>query len=100
MMGLAAALLDISTGGCCLKLQGFDVPAGLAPGSLLSSIKLLHPTFDGTPITGRIAWRKDQPPHALLGVQFLDMRPITLQSVQSFVKSHLSRSLDERDPST
>lgn len=97
-MGLGAALLDISIGGCCLKLLRFDVPVDLAPGSLLSSIKLLHPAFDGSPISARIAWRNDEPPHVLLGIQFLDMRPTTLESVRSFVESNLNRSKNSMEP--
>jgi len=89
--GLGAALVNLSPGGCCLRFMLFELPAALTRGSLLSSLKLLHPSLDRRPIRGRIAWRTDASPHALIGVQFLDMHQETLASIHRFLEASLSR---------
>ncbi len=88
---LGAALLNISPGGCCLRFMGFDLPAQLASGSLISSLKLLHPALDRRPIRGRVAWRRDSHPHTLIGVQFLEVPPETRTSIQAFLETARSR---------
>lgn len=90
---LGAALLNISPGGCCLRFMGFDLPGGLVPGTLISSLKLLHPALDRRPIRGRVAWRSEAHPYTLIGVQFLEVAPETHVSIRSFLDT--ARSCDE-----
>jgi hypothetical protein len=85
--GMGAALLDISTGGCCLRLPRFEVPFNVNPECHISSIKLLHPELDSTPIKGRIAWTKEDPAYVLIGVQFTQIRPGTLDSIRSYIEN-------------
>lgn len=88
--GAGAALVDISPGGCCLRLTRSEAPDGIAPGSFLTAIKLLHPDLDSTPIEGRIAWSREEPPCVLVGVQFTHVRPTTLASIQAYVDGNRS----------
>ncbi len=88
---LGAALLNISPGGCCLRFMKFDLPTHLAAGSLISSLKLLHPALDRRPIRGRVAWRAESHPHTLIGVQFLEVSPETRASIQAFLETTRSR---------
>jgi c-di-GMP-binding flagellar brake protein YcgR len=85
--GMGAALVDISTGGCCLRLPGFEVPFSVNPECHVSSIKLLHPDLDNAPIQGRIAWSREKPPYVLIGIQFTQIRPKTLESIRSYVEN-------------
>lgn len=88
---LGAALLNISPGGCCLRFMGFDLPGDLAPGTLISSLKLLHPALDRRPIRGRVAWRAEAHPHTLIGVQFLEVSTETRTSIETFLEATRSR---------
>lgn len=88
---LGAALLNISPGGCCLRFIVFDLPGTLAPGTLISSLKLLHPALDRRPIRGRVAWRREAHPHILVGVQFLEVSPETQTSIRTFLEADRSR---------
>jgi len=88
--GAGASLVDISPGGCCLRLIRSEVPDGVAPGSFLASIKLLHPDLDSTPIEGRIAWSREEPPSVLVGIQFTHVRPTTAVSIQTYVDGNRS----------
>ena len=83
--GIGAALVDISAGGCCLRLTRCELPFDISPDCHISSIKLLHPDLDSTPLTGRIAWARVAPPHLLMGIQFTRIRPATLASIQAYL---------------
>lgn len=85
--GMGAVLIDISTGGCCLRLIRSDVPYNVDPDRHIPSIKLLHPDLEGSPIGGRIAWSRDAPPYVLLGIQFTHIRPATLDSIHSYIET-------------
>jgi hypothetical protein len=86
---MGAALMDISMGGCCLRLPGFEVPAGFRPEHHISSIKLLHPELDNSPIKGRIVWSREKRLDVLIGVQFTKVEAATMDSIQAFVKQRL-----------
>jgi hypothetical protein len=73
--------------------MGFDLPSHLVPGSLISSLKLLHPALDRRPIRGRVAWRAEAHPHTLIGVQFLEVSPETRTSIVAFLEA--ARSSEE-----
>jgi c-di-GMP-binding flagellar brake protein YcgR len=83
--GLGAALMNLSTGGCCLRIARSELPFGLHPEHHYPSIKLLHPELDSSPIRGRVAWFREEPPHLLVGIQFLQMQPETQQSIQAYL---------------
>ena len=89
--GMGAALMDISAGGCCLRLSSHDVPFNVGPECHISSIKLLHPDLDSSPIKGRIAWSREDPPYVLVGIQFTQIQPATLESIHSYVESCRSK---------
>lgn len=91
--GMGATLLDISAGGCCLRLAHCDTPLQLGPEHTLSSIKLLHPDLEASPIGGRIAWSRTAPPHVLLGIQFTHIQPSTLASIQRYLETHRPSSV-------
>jgi len=83
--GAGAALVNISPGGCCLRLIRSELPSGIVPGSCLPSIKLLHPELDSTPMEGRVAWAREEAPNVLVGIQFTHVRTATLASIQAYV---------------
>jgi hypothetical protein len=83
--GLGAALVNISAGGCCLRLIRSELPDGFAPGCYLPSLKLLHPELDSTPIEGRIAWLREEPPHMMVGIEFEHVRAITMASIRAYL---------------
>ncbi len=91
--GMGAALMDISASGCCLRISRGDFPFSSSPERHISSIKLLHPDLESTPIGGRIAWYRDDPPFILIGIQFTHIRPMTLESIHSYVEAHRSMSV-------
>jgi hypothetical protein len=84
---IGATLIDISAGGCCLRLTRCELPFDISSDSYISSIKLLHPELDSTPIQGRIAWSRVAPPHMLMGIQFTRIRPATLASIQVYLEA-------------
>jgi hypothetical protein len=88
--GMGAALVNISLGGCCLRLVRSELPEGLAPGCYLPSLKLLHPELDSTPIEGRIAWLRDERPHLLVGIEFAHVRAVTLASIRAYLEVNRS----------
>lgn len=85
--GMGAALVDISTGGCCLRLVRSDIMYSLDPDRHIPSIKLLHPDLESSPIGGRIAWSKEDPPYVFIGIQFTHVRPATLDSIHSYIET-------------
>lgn len=90
--GMGAILMNISAGGCCLRLPRFEIPSSIRPGCQLSSIKLLHPTLDNSPIKGRIAWSREDPPYVLIGVQFMHIQSATQESIRSYINACRSRT--------
>lgn len=84
--GVGAALLNISLGGCCVRLPRYDLPFRLDPGSHISSLRLLHPQLESSPIQGRIVWSTEVPPNILIGIQFMQIRPSTLESIRLLVE--------------
>jgi c-di-GMP-binding flagellar brake protein YcgR len=83
--GLGAALVNLSMGGCCLRIVRSDSPFNFHPDHQFPSIKLLHPGLESSPIRGRVAWSREEPPHLLIGVQFLLMQKETRTAIQSYL---------------
>lgn len=85
-LGFGAILVNLSPGGCCLQIPSHDCPPDLTPGCPMSSIKLLHPNLDSTPIKGRVAWTRGEPPYVLAGIQFMQLHSATERSIRSYLK--------------
>ena len=91
LLNMGATLVNISAGGCCLRLSRSDLPFAVSPGCYIPFIKLLHPNLDSPPVKGRVAWSKEEPHHVLVGIQFTELHPEALKSIHSYTETCSSK---------
>jgi hypothetical protein len=92
-----ADVLDISTGGCCLRLP-LDLCREIRQGVGLDEFHFLHPDLPKGVLQGRVKWVLGRNPGALeaggagryclVGVEFLGIPEVVGQVIEAYVASH------------
>jgi hypothetical protein len=93
----AADLVDLSAGGCCLRLP-LDRCAELQKGVNLDEFHLIHPDLPQGILPGRVRWLMGRPPgpdegtrgrYCLVGVEFLEPPEALVASIRDYIARHL-----------
>jgi hypothetical protein len=93
-----ADLLDLSTGGCCLRLP-LDSCGEIRQGAELDEFHFVHPELPKGVLRGRVKWVLGRSPGALeagapgryclVGVAFLETPDAVAGAIAAYVASHL-----------
>lgn len=86
-------MTNLSAGGCCIKVPAEEAE-GMAKGTLVHTMYLVHPRIPSTPLQASISWLLGRQPGrnegvVLVGLEFVDLNPYFQATLERYVQEIL-----------